>query len=412
MLRSGSRAVPERRRSGGRRLWAPRGSVPLRLGTGIRETMHASEPPVGSDHLTWPRYLDHLELVSQWLLRSIRRDGRGSAAYFSPLTGWADPYPETTGYLIPTMYRIAAKVPACSFEGIAEQLGAWLLRIELPGGGWPGGLYRAARGAGSASVFNTAQVVAGMVSLYRQTGAEQWRAAAVRGGDWLAAGVSSDGTWPTGNYRDGYSPSYYAQVAWPMLQVCAIDRDEARRGAAIRVLDSVVARCKDRGVIDGWGFDPGKPAFTHTIAYTLRGLMESAFLLDDWESYGAPCVPALERFRRMAELHWGRLAGAYGDDWTAVGWYSCLTGNAQIALCLLRWRTRDPDPRLLNAACKLIDFVCAAQCRVRVPGLRGGIAGSAPPWGRYMMLRYPNWAAKYFADALCEALDQIEGLRA
>ena len=28
------------------------------------------------------------------------------------------------------------------------------------------------------------------------------------------------------------------------------------------------------------------------------------------------------------------------------------------------------------------------------------MAGSAPIWGRYSMFEYPNWAAKFFADAL------------
>ena len=32
--------------------------------------------------------------------------------------------------------------------------------------------------------------------------------------------------------------------------------------------------------------------------------------------------------------------------------------------------------------------------------LRGGIAGSAPIWGDYSRFEFPNWAAKFFADAL------------
>ena len=31
---------------------------------------------------------------------------------------------------------------------------------------------------------------------------------------------------------------------------------------------------------------------------------------------------------------------------------------------------------------------------------RGGIAGSSPIWGDYSRFEYPNWAAKFFADAL------------
>jgi hypothetical protein len=31
---------------------------------------------------------------------------------------------------------------------------------------------------------------------------------------------------------------------------------------------------------------------------------------------------------------------------------------------------------------------------------RGSIAGSAPIWGAYSRFEFPNWAAKFFADAL------------
>ena len=34
------------------------------------------------------------------------------------------------------------------------------------------------------------------------------------------------------------------------------------------------------------------------------------------------------------------------------------------------------------------------------PGVRGGIAGSDPVWGDYLGFTYPNWAAKFTADAL------------
>jgi hypothetical protein len=35
--------------------------------------------------------------------------------------------------------------------------------------------------------------------------------------------------------------------------------------------------------------------------------------------------------------------------------------------------------------------------------VRGGIAGSAPIWGAYSRFEFPNWAAKFFADALMMA---------
>lgn len=32
--------------------------------------------------------------------------------------------------------------------------------------------------------------------------------------------------------------------------------------------------------------------------------------------------------------------------------------------------------------------------------VRGAIPGSAPMWGAYSRFEFPNWAAKFFADAL------------
>ena len=34
------------------------------------------------------------------------------------------------------------------------------------------------------------------------------------------------------------------------------------------------------------------------------------------------------------------------------------------------------------------------------PGINGGIPGSFPIWGKYITNTIPNWAAKYFIDAL------------
>ncbi len=59
--------------------------------------------------------------------------------------------------------------------------------------------------------------------------------------------------------------------------------------------------------------------------------------------------------------------------------------------------------RWLNSALKLLDQVKATQSvGSRHAGIRGGVPGSNPIWGWYLRLTYPNWAAKFFADALME----------
>ena len=116
---------------------------------------------------------------------------------------------------------------------------------------------------------------------------------------------------------------------------------------------------------------------------------------------------------RRSELSRGRLAGTFDSDWKGDSSFACLTGCSQIAICLLMRDEIDPDLRLVNCAAKLVDFVCSTQSMGRLNPLRGAVAGSRPIWGKYMMARYPNWAAKFHADAimrLVRRLDSIDGM--
>jgi len=55
----------------------------------------------------------------------------------------------------------------------------------------------------------------------------------------------------------------------------------------------------------------------------------------------------------------------------------------------------------LNAALKLNDYVKGSQrLRSLHPGIRGGVKGSQPFWGRYTRFTLVNWGAKFLADSL------------
>jgi hypothetical protein len=360
-----------------------------------------------SDLPSISRYYRHLEATAEWLVRSIRHGNGGSCASYTPLLGWSRPYPETTGYLIPTLLRFCGQVRGHDWQELATSLGDWLLAIQLPDGAWQGGLYPT-RGEPRPSVFNTGQILKGMMALFHADGDSRWLDAAARGAMWLAEGVTASGQWSGQDYRSASTPTYYTHVAWPMLEVWSVTGEEQVRMAAERVLQYVLSRRRPDGSFAGWAFGDGQAAFTHTMAYTLRGLLESARLLDAWDWCGEPTVSALTRLARQAELCGGRLSGAYRDGWKADRRYSCLTGNAQLAICLLLWEQRELDLRLVNAAAKLVDFVCSRQrLRSLLPGIQGAVAGSSPMWQSYMRFRYPNWAAKYHCDAMLLLIDRL-----
>jgi hypothetical protein len=349
-------------------------------------------------------YRASLEGTATWLLRSERPKG-GSAAHYAPLLGWSRAYPETTGYIVPTLLRLADALREPAYEAAALRLGEWLLSVRNADGSWNGGLHPPKRAR--PSVFNTGQVLKGMLALWQRTLEPRWQEAAVAGESWLRRGMGADGLWPGGDYRAPETPSYYTHVLWPMLAVSQAAGDPAGAVAVRRGLERVLARRRPNGVIAGWGFAPGSPAFTHTIAYTLRGIQECGRLLQD-SAITEAARPALEVLLRRSELVGGRLAGAFDEAWKPVGRYVCLTGNVQLARCLLILEESVADLRLVSGAARLTDVVVDAQRLTGSSGVRGGVAGSAPLHGAYMRFRYPNWAAKYHCDALLALLDRLE----
>lgn len=350
-------------------------------------------------------YRKNLDHTMAWIKKSRRPSG-GSAAYYSLLTSWSKAYPETTGYLIPTLIDYAELTGEPQWRDLAGDFGKWLLSVQMNNGAWTAGLHptRDSR----PSVFNTAQILLGITRLYREYEESRWAESADRAVRWLVSKTDDTGLWLSGHYN-GFNPTYYTRAVWPLLDAAILFQNSAARDQALKALDSLADRLQPDGTFDLWGFKKGEPAFTHTIAYTIRGLIECSFILNDWERYGRKTEQALERFYHIAERNRGRLDGSYGPGWRGQKHYTCLTGNLQISLCLMRLYDYEKDLRLLNAASKLIEYVIRYQKRrIALPELKGSLAGSSPLWGNYMAFRYPNWAAKFYADALMKFIRTSE----
>jgi len=347
--------------------------------------------------MTINKFENHLQLSIDWLIKSKHSKG-GSSAYYAPLFGWSKPYPETTGYIIPILleyHHYSGYKPAVV---TAIEFGEWLLSIQSDDGYWYAGLYPPKNE--DPSVFNTGQILFGLVSLYNKTNESKWATSLDKATEWLCSTIDENGYWKHGHYR-GFNPAYYSRVAWAILQSSSVLDNESYRKKATLILDSLIKKRNPNGSFSGWGFNEQGPAFTHTIAYTIRGFLESSILLNDWQRYGQKTDIALQKFYDLAELKNGRLAGQYNENYSGKYYYSCITGNFQIALCLMRWHQVADDLRLMNAASKLIEYSIKTQSgNLPLFFKKGGIPGSQPFWGRYMMFRYPNWSAKFCADAI------------
>jgi uncharacterized protein YyaL (SSP411 family) len=106
--------------------------------------------------------------------------------------------------------------------------------------------------------------------------------------------------------------------------------------------------------------------------------------------------PILDRMLPNGFLH-----GCFDADWSPAVFSSCLTGNAQVAVVAYRMFELTGRPHYRDRADRLVDFLKALQAvDSQVPGVDGAIPGSFPMLGSYMSAAYPNWATKFFLDAL------------
>lgn len=361
--------------------------------------------PLGTGH---PQPVPHqfpspvnLRAAYDWIERSRSPRTGGARAFYTPLRGWSRTYPQVTGCLIPTIIRSGKLLGDEGSERLARTFGEFLLEIQHPQGAWHAGMWPPQADA-PLCAFGTAQIIQGFCALHRQTNESQWIDAASRAARWLMESLGDDGFFVQGaSWGDG-AATYQTQVAWPMLELSSIAGERRLRDAAIRILHAALSRRTVLGAFTNWGFKGSDGAFTHTIGFVLRGFLESARLLGDWPNYGKPLLVALRRLADDALSTRGRLPGAYDCSWHCEKSYTCLTGNAQIAVCLLSANRYAPNDRFPRAARKLIEEICRRQLPHNHPidGLRGAIPGSYPIWGRYLPGRYPVWAAKYLCDAI------------
>ena len=131
----------------------------------------------------------------------------------------------------------------------------------------------------------------------------------------------------------------------------------------------------------------------------LRGLLEIHRLTGDKAMLEAVRLSA----DKVVSLYGGRrkIAANIGSDWDYLSNHICLTGYAQLAIILFRLFDLAGDENYLNTALDLVDGVAATQnITDRNAPHFGGIKGSLPIYGRYATLQYPNWATKFFIDAL------------
>ena len=339
----------------------------------------------------------HLKAAMDWLSHAhdVNNDG-GISSLYSFSKGWGASYPETTGYIIPTFFDYHNFSAQNEYKQRAIRMANWLISIQSPNGAFPG--LQVDQPTPKPSVFNTGQIMFGLMRTYKETSKNSYLNSAIKSANWLVSVQDHDGAWRRFSYNN-IQHTYYTRVVWPLLELYQLTLKQSYKQAAINNLEWVLNNQKETGWYLHNSFDMRSNPYTHNIIYAARGMLESGALLNH-----PPYVKSAERvcntlFRKFEIRKF--LPGDLSEDWKGHNRYSCLTGNAQLSVLLMRLYQLKGDARFLNTALKINEYLRTTQhLRSNNRGIRGGIKGSKPIWGNYHCYSYPCWAVKFFVDAL------------
>lgn len=310
---------------------------------------------------------------------------------------WTTGYPEVTGYIIPTFWDAYHLFGDEKYKNRAIKMAEWELKIQKREGGWEG-FYEGDNQP--QVVFNSGQVIRGMVRTYKETKDIKYLNAAIKCANWIVSTQDTDGSWTSTNFKQ-MKRVYDTYVTAAIAELYEITGNKVYSESCIKNCEFVLLHQHTNGwfeLCDNTLLNNEAPV-THTICYTIDGLIETGQRLKV-EKYIEAGKLAAESLMHKAEIL-PVLPARLDKDWKKRANYVCNTGNAQLGIILMRLYEITGEYRYMNTALKLADFLAYIQ-KLNGVGVhrKGGMPGSYPIWGMYCPLKYPSWASKYFIDLI------------
>jgi hypothetical protein len=327
--------------------------------------------------------------------RSRGQDG-GVARHYSLVDGWAPSYPETTGYIVPTMIEQARRLNEPALRQRAARMLDFLVSVQFPAGGFPGGMV--GQEPQVPVTFNTGQILLGLAAGVAEWG-DRYRDSMTRAADWLATTQDEDGCWR--KFRTPFAKPddkvYETHVSWGLFEAARVAGRKDWGEAGLKQVRWAIGHMKPNGWMELCCLEEPDAPLTHTLGYALRGILEA------WRWSGDDTYLAAGRKLAdgllSAQRNDGSLPGRLRADWSAAVTWVCLTGNVQIAHCWLMLHQATKESRYWEAGRAANAYVRRTIAIDGPPETRGGVRGSFPIDGDYGTFEYLNWAAKFSIDS-------------
>lgn len=158
--------------------------------------------------------VSHIIAIYNWICSAQdATPDHGVSGWYSLRSGWAPSYPETTGYIIPTMLNIAKMYGNDEARRRALSMADWEIEVQLPSGAVPSGTMNIDP---VPAVFSTGQAIFGWLAAYQETSQKKYIHAVRQAADWLLDVQDQDGAWRRNLSKLTSAPvhTYNARSAW------------------------------------------------------------------------------------------------------------------------------------------------------------------------------------------------------
>lgn len=339
-----------------------------------------------------------LLMALEWLKQTLLPNGGSAAKYSMMFNKWLPAYPETTAFWINTLIYLKNNKPELLQEvfndrPVIDELIQWLLSTQRKDGTFPGS-YGDFKNQPS-RVFNNGQIIMALTDYYQQSQKKEVLEAAIQSADWLLKVQDSDGAWREFTL---HQLSSNTRTAWALIKLGQHLNEPKYISAGINNINFALKQINNHDYFCDNGFDENEIPTTHTIGYALRGVLGAGIDLQKKE-----WTEIVERsYKHIVALtkQNGFLAGELDEEWTSDNAFCCLTGNCQLSVIGFVLFEQTAEIQYLETANLLLEYVKSKQLISHSPMVNGGISGSWPVNGGYSAYDIPNWAAKFFADAM------------
>lgn len=329
-----------------------------------------------------------------------------AARYKMIADSWQGPYPETTGYIIPTLREYSSYTNSQEPLLMAEAAAKWLSSRQLSDGSIRCNVEVPTNNFDSEHeivLFDLGAILQGFCSISEMDSKYFFNSEMLA--NFIVRNQNDCGLWDKYLYFDHFG-THNSLVAYALILSGIQLNNEKITKSGEKCLRNLLCRFRDNGFIDFCSFNnkSHESAFLHPYVYSIEGFLKTALLTknDEWL---IPIRTPLEKLKNdMLDTQCFNVSH-YNENMGRNSSYIATTSIAQLSDCWLKYAKITGDVEYHEVAGICLDKLCDLMFLNGSHAIRGGIPSSYPVGGGYGPHTINNWTIKYFIDACIEELN-------